>query len=89
MHQHRCACFLNYISAGKIGLTPTDIHHVEYLTDKEVLNQLPGGFRWLKRNKKEDAIIYFETFANVLEEKLLQQIDIDITRITAPSAALA
>ena len=73
----------------KIGLTPTDIHHVEYLTDKEVLNQLPGGFRWLKRNKKEDAIIYFETFANVLEEKLLQQIDIDITSITAPSAALA
>jgi hypothetical protein len=69
----------------KIGLTPTDIHHVEYLTDKEVLNNLPGGFRWLKRNKKEDAIVYFETFANLLEEKLLQQINIDIT---APEVAL-
>lgn len=35
-----------------IGLTPTDIHHIEYLTDKEVLRNLPGGFRWLKRNSK-------------------------------------
>ncbi len=60
-----------------IGLTPTDIHHIEYLSDIEVLNNLPGGKRWLKRNKKEDAIAYFETFANVLEEKLLKTINID------------
>lgn len=72
----------------KLGLTPTDIHHIEYLTDKEVLNNLPGGFRWLKRNKKEDAIVYFETFANLLEEKLLQQIKIDVSAITAPKALL-
>ena len=61
-----------------IGLTPTDIHHIEYLSDKEVLNNLPGGFRWLKRNKKEDAIAYFETFANVLEDKLISGIKIDV-----------
>ena len=65
----------------EIGLTPTDIHHIEYLTDREVLQNLPGGFRWLKRNKKEDAIIYFETFANVLEEKLIQHIKVDIDSI--------
>jgi hypothetical protein len=58
------------------GLNPTDIHNVEYLSDKEVLHALPGGFRWLKRNVREDVIIYFETFANVLEEKLLSKIDI-------------
>jgi hypothetical protein len=62
----------------EIGLTPTDIHHIEYLSDKEVLKNLPNGFRWLKRNKKEDAIAYFETFANVLEEKLLQDVSINI-----------
>lgn len=62
----------------EIGLTPTDIHHIEYLTDKAVLQHLPGGFRWLKRNKREDAIAYFEAFACLLEEKLLQQIDINI-----------
>lgn len=64
-----------------IGLTPTDIHHIEYLTDKEVLQNLPGGFRWLKRNKREDAIAYFETFAQLLEDKLVQHINIDIDSI--------
>ena len=52
------------------GLTPTDIHHLEYLDDKSVLGYLPGGFRWLKRNVREDVILYFETFAKLLEEKL-------------------
>ncbi len=58
----------------QIGLTPTDIHNIEYLEDREVLKQLPGGFRWLKRNAREDVIAYFTTFADVLEDKLLQSI---------------
>jgi hypothetical protein len=65
----------------EIGLSPTDIHHVEYLNDKTVLQHLEGGFRWLKRNNKEDAIAYFEAFANMLEEKLLQSIHVDINII--------
>ena len=68
----------------QIGLTPTDIHHIEYLSDREVLEQLSGGFRWLKRNKKEDAIDYFEAFALVLEDKLLQHIDVRLENITVP-----
>ncbi len=56
-----------------IGLTPTDIHNIEYLNNKEILNRLDGGFRWLKRNKKEDAIAYFLAFADLLEEQLQQQ----------------
>jgi hypothetical protein len=67
----------------KLGLTPTDIHNLEYLEDKEVLNQLPGGFRWLKRNVREDVILYFETFANLLEEKLLHTIHINYGQLTA------
>ncbi|HSB92085.1 MAG TPA: hypothetical protein VLC28_03170 [Flavitalea sp.] len=59
-----------------IGLTPTDIHHLEYLQDREVLEALPGGFRWLKRNIREDVIAYFETLASVLEEKLLASIEL-------------
>ena len=66
----------------EIGLTPTDIHHIEYLSDRTILENLPGGFRWLKRNKKEDAIDYFEAFANLLEEKFLQQIDVRLENIT-------
>ena len=66
----------------EIGLTPTDIHHIEYLSDKAVLQNLPNGFRWLKRNKREDAIEYFQAFANLLEERFLQSIDINMNSIT-------
>lgn len=52
------------------GLTPVDIHNIEYLEDKAVLKALPGGFRWLKRNLREDVILYLETFASLLEAEL-------------------
>ena len=64
-----------------LGLTPVDIHNIEYLADREVLDALPGGFRWLKRNTREDVIVYFETFASVLEEKLLSKIEIPFEEI--------
>lgn len=70
-----------------IGLTPTDIHHIEYLTDREVLNHLEGGFRWLKRNKREDAIAYFNAFANLLEEQLANSINIDMVAMQQSQSA--
>ena len=60
----------------KLGLTPTDIHNLEYLEDRDILNNLEGGFRWLKRNVREDVVTYFEAYANVLEEKLIATIEI-------------
>ena len=62
-----------YLLIGKleaIGLTPTDIHCLEYLKDRAVLNRLPGGFRWLQKNARQDVILYFETLAQMLEEQL-------------------
>lgn len=56
------------------GLTPTDIHNIEYLDNKAILNCLAGGFRWLKRNRKEDVIDYFEAFAFFLEEQLMKEV---------------
>ena len=67
----------------KAGLNPVDIRHIEYLSDSQVLSHLPGGFRWLKKNVREDVIIYFETFANLLEEKLIQSVEINIEELTA------
>ena len=64
------------------GLTPVDIRHIEYLSDREVLEQLPGGFRWLKRNAREDVILYFETFADLLEERLILSVDLDIQELS-------
>lgn len=72
----------------EIGLTPTDIHHIEYLTDKEVLRHLEGGFRWLRRNKREDAIAYFEAFANMLEERLLVEININWPNLLPEKAVM-
>jgi hypothetical protein len=51
------------------GLTPTDIRHIEYLDDREVLCRLPGGFRWLSRNVREDVVAYLRAMACLLEEK--------------------
>ncbi len=60
----------------EVGLTPSDIHHLEYLDNKEVLEHLRGGFRWLKRNERQDVISYFEAYAEMLENALLSSIDI-------------
>jgi hypothetical protein len=54
----------------ELGLTPVDIHNLEYLEDREVLRNLPGGFRWLRRNQREDVIVYFETMAQLLQDQL-------------------
>ena len=59
-----------------VGLTPSDIHNLEYLDNREVLDKLPGGFRWLTKNVREDVMVYFETFATILEDQLLSGIDI-------------
>ncbi len=58
----------------QIGLTPTDIHNLEYLEDRKVLEKLAGGFRWLKRNERADVILYFETYANLLENQLIDSV---------------
>ena len=59
---------------AEIGFTPSDIHSIEYLTDRQVLDKLPGGFRWLSRNVREDVTVYMETFATLLEDRLLETI---------------
>jgi hypothetical protein len=70
----------------EIGLTPTDIHNIEYLEDRTVLEALPGGFRWLKRNVKEDVILYFETMAAILEEQLIASVAIpDFNTLPQPA----
>lgn len=65
----------------KLGLTPTDIHNLEYLEDRNVLENLPGGFRWLKRNVRDDVIVYFETMAETMEEELLKKIQLPMAEV--------
>lgn len=72
----RAPAYLLIAKLEAIGLTPTDIHCLEYLKDRTVLEQLPGGFRWLRKNVREDVVLYFRTLAQLLEDKLLQHIEI-------------
>ena len=58
----------------EIGLTPSDIHNIEYLEDRSVLQALPGGFRWLRRNLREDVVVYLDTFAQILEDQLVDSV---------------
>lgn len=65
----------------QVGLSPVDIRYIECLTDREVLEHLPGGFRWLQKNVREDVILYFEAFADMLEEKLIQSVSINVNEL--------
>jgi hypothetical protein len=52
------------------GLTTDDVRHLERLDDPAILAALPGGHRWLARNVREDAIVYLETWADLLDREL-------------------
>ena len=54
----------------ELGLNARDLRHLEDLTDREVLQNLPGGFRYLERNLRQDAIAYMRSWANLIEAQL-------------------
>ena len=67
-----CSCTGNkvddiFLAIEKQGLTHTDIVKLENLSDRKVLENLNGGFRFLQRNRREDVIEYMRSFANILE----------------------
>jgi hypothetical protein len=70
---------------ARIGLTPSDIHCIEYLEDKQVLQRLPGGFRWLRRNQRDHVVLYMDTMASMLEEKLEQRVKVDFEALFVPN----
>jgi hypothetical protein len=53
-----------------LGLATSDLAHLESLDDPEVLAGLPGGKRWLRRNAREDLVVYLEAWAGLLEAAL-------------------
>lgn len=58
------------------GLTAADICNLENLADPTVLKALPGGHRWLHHNNPADAALYLNTWANVLEQRWADTVDI-------------
>ncbi len=56
------------------GFDSDDLKHLERLSDSEVLSALPLAERNLKQNIKADVVTYLNTWAKVLESKLIERI---------------
>ena len=62
------------------GFSKQDLRHLEWLSDPEVLAEVArnNAISHLNRNSKQDTILYLKSWANLLEEKLLSSIKLDI-----------
>jgi hypothetical protein len=52
------------------GMSLEDLNNLERLSDQRVLARRPLEGRWLKRNSREDAIVYLREWAAMLGEEL-------------------
>lgn len=58
------------------GLSTEDLKNLEYLLDPLVLANLPENTHVLKNNNREDVALYLETWANLLENCILENIEL-------------
>ncbi len=63
------------------GLTLQEIQHLERLSDPRVRRRLPAAHRFLRRNRRDDLVLYLEAWAKMVEE--------DLASPDAPSLPLA
>lgn len=65
------------------GFDSEDLKNLERLADANILRALPAEQRNLTHNKKNDVILYLETWARLLEMELIEKIklpDLGITK---------
>ncbi len=53
-----------------VGVTLSEIRHLETLSDRRVLRALPDERRHLQRNQRDDVVLYLETWAGLLADEL-------------------
>jgi hypothetical protein len=56
------------------GFTSQDLRHLEWLSDTAILSKT--GVTFLNRNIKSDTILYLKTWANLLEDQLIESIEL-------------
>lgn len=59
------------------GFTVEDLQNLEYLSDHSVLQRLPMENRNLRRNYRDDVVVYMNEWADMLEEQLIEGISLD------------
>ena len=57
-----------FLTMERHGMSHSDIVKLENLSDKRILQNLNGGFRYLRRNVKQDVIEYMRSFADLIEK---------------------
>ena len=62
------------------GFSKQDLRHLEWLSDSEIVAEVlkDESISHLSRNSKSDTILYMKTWANLLEDKLITPIKLDI-----------
>ena len=55
------------------GLSTEDLQQLEFLSNKEILSRI--GVTSLQNNKREDVAKYLITWAEILEERLIEPLD--------------
>ena len=56
------------------GFSKQDLRHLEWLSDADILNKI--GVSYLNRNLKSDTILYLKSWANLLEDQLIETINL-------------
>lgn len=54
------------------GLSSSDLRHLEKLSNRQVLKRIPRKHLPLRRNKREDVVLYFDAWADLLEDQLAE-----------------
>lgn len=52
-----------------LGMEPTDVRHLERLSDDRVLKRL--GTTFLEHNRRDNVVLYMRAWADLLEEELV------------------
>lgn len=56
------------------GLDVEDLKHLEKLSHRKVLERLPTERKYPKHNIREDVVLYMNTWAEILEEEILEKV---------------
>lgn len=62
----------------EIGLSTDDLYHLERLSATNIQKRIPQERRPLMHNRREDVILYLNTWADMLEEELLETIELPV-----------
>lgn len=59
-----------------LGFSRSDLSHLERLSSPEILRAIPPGRKPLRHNVREDVILYLRTWAEMLEKRMLADIEL-------------